>query len=145
MPVMLPTAHIASALLVNRLARLDRGVAPAIFGGLTPDIIDKTLAWVLGLVPCPRHIGHTALAASLLTVGASAIFGRSKGTAFGAAYLVHLIGDLWHQGHVPWLMPFKRYDNRSQRWGLALSADAVLLEAIGAALLVLLTRAPADN
>lgn len=117
----------------------------AILGSLVPDVIDKTLAWVFGIVPSARHIGHTLLTASLLTAGASAIFGRSKGTAFGAAYLVHLVGDLWDEGHVPWLMPFKRYQNRSPRWTVGLSSEALSLELVGAITIVLLSRAAAHT
>jgi hypothetical protein len=44
---MLPTGHIATAPIVNRLVRLDASAAPAVQGALVPDAIDKTLAWVL--------------------------------------------------------------------------------------------------
>jgi hypothetical protein len=142
---MLPTAHIASALLFNRLSRLDKGMGPAVLGSLVPDGIDKTLAWVLRLTPAARHIAHTPLAAILLSAGASTVLGRRWGTAFGAAYLVHLVGDLWHHGHVPWLMPFKRYDVRGEPWHVELSPPALMLEALGAAVIVLLARTPAED
>lgn len=142
---MLPTAHIASALLCNRLLGLNAGVSTAVLGSLVPDAIDKTLAWVLRLTPSARHAGHTPLAAMLLSLGASAILGRRRGVSFGAAYLVHLVGDLWHGGHVPWLMPFKKYDAQSPRWRADLSPEALLLEAIGAAIIVVLARPPIGN
>ena len=135
---MFPTAHVASALVFNRLTRLDAGVVPAVLGALAPDTMDKTLAWVFHVVPSARHIGHTPFTAVLLSIGVSAILGRSKGVAFGTAYIIHLVCDLWHAGHVPWLMPFKKYSRRSQRWRVELSPEAALLEAIGAAVMLLL-------
>ncbi len=139
---MLPTAHVASALVFNRLTGLDRGWAPAVLGALAPDAIDKTLAWVFGVVPSGRHIGHTPFMAGLLALGTAVALDQSRGRAFGAAYLVHLVGDLWHLGHVPWLMPFRAYDKQSQRWRVDLSSEALLLETIGAAAIVLLSRRP---
>lgn len=141
---MLPIGHIASALLVHRLARFDHDPQTAAAGALLPDAIDKTLAWVLKVVPAGRHIGHTPLATALLTLGVSAMFGRKRGVAFGVAYATHLVGDLWHGGHVPWLMPFKSYDVAGPPWQLDLSVRTVILEAISAVAVVALVRSPED-
>lgn len=142
---MLPIGHIASTLLVSRLVRRDHELAPALLGALVPDAIDKTLAWVLQIVPSARHIGHTPLAAGALSTLAAALFGRRKATAFGVAYLVHLVGDRWGGGHVPWLMPFRKYDKRGAPWKVPLTLDLVLLELAGAGLIVLLLRTPVDG
>ncbi len=139
---MLPTGHIASALIINRLTGIDAGAAPAVLGALVPDAIDKTLAWVLNVVPAGRHIGHTPFAAAVLSAVAAMFFGRRKGLAFGAAYLSHLVGDRWDDGHVPWLMPLKRYDQEGERWSVKVGADLVALELIGAVIIVVLLRAP---
>ncbi len=120
-------------------------MSASVLGALVPDAIDKTLAWVLQVAPAARHIAHTPLAAALLTTGASAVLGRRKGAAFGAAYLTHLIADLWEGGHVPWLMPFKRYDVKGEPWDVRLSPSALLLEAIGAATIVLLMKNHAEH
>ena len=141
----LPTAHVASALLVGRLARFGVGDSPAIAGALVPDAIDKTLSWVLGVTPVARHIGHTPLAVGALTLGASAIMGGRWARAFGVAYAVHLVGDLWHDGHIPWLLPFKRYDQRGQRWHVEFTPDMLILEALGALIIALLLRSPAER
>ena len=82
---MLPTGHIATALIVNRLVGLDASAAPAVLGALVQDAIDKTLAWVLNVVPVSRHIGHTPFAPLALLAAATAFFGRWKGLAFGVA------------------------------------------------------------
>ena len=142
---MLPTAHLASALLVGRLARFGAGDSPAIAGALVPDVIDKTLCWVLGVTPVARHIAHTPLAVGVLTLGASAVMGRRWARAFGLAYAVHLVGDLWHDGHIPWLLPFKRYDLSGQRWHVDFTPDLIVLEALGAVVIALLLRSPADR
>jgi hypothetical protein len=139
---MLPTAHIASALLLNRLSGLDEGAAVTVLGSQVPDAIDKTLAWILRATPAARHIAHTPLAAIVLSLGASALLGRRKGMA---AYLAHLVGDLWDDGHVPWLMPFKRYDEEGEPWSVKLSGPTLMLEALGAATILLLARAPGGN
>ena len=95
-----------------------------------PDAIDKTLAWVFGAVPSGRHIGHTPFAAV-----AAIVFGRRTGLAFGVAYLSHLVTDRWGDGHVPWLMPLKRYDQEGERWNVKITVDLVLLELIGAVII----------
>ena len=100
-----------------------------------PDAIDKTLSWVLNVVPVSRHIGHTPFAAAALSTLAAALFGRRKGLAFGVAYLSHLLGDRWGDGHVPWLMPLKRYDEKGERWSVKVGADLVLVELIGAVII----------
>ncbi len=137
---MYPVAHFASALLANRLARIDRSPPPSLGGALVPDAIDKTLSWVLHLTPTARHVGHTPLMAAALSTGVDRLFGRRAGLAFGLAYFVHLVGDLWDEGHVPWLMPFKRYPQRGKRWDFDISAADLALEALGAAYLFYVWR-----
>jgi hypothetical protein len=139
---MLPAAHVASALLATRLGRFGAGDGPALAGALVPDVIDKTLSWVLGVTPVARHIGHTPLAVGALSLAASRLMGGRWARAFGAAYAVHLMGDLSHDGHIPWLLPFKRYDKRAERWHMEVTPDLVILEALGALVIALLLRAP---
>lgn len=137
---MLPTAHIASALLVQRLAGIDADAPAAVAGSLLPDVIDKTLAWVLKVAPSGRHIAHTPLAAALLSLTAVVMFGRKRGASFGVAYGVHLVADLWHGGRVPWLMPLREYHLQSQPWRADFSRGTLLLEAAATAAIVLLAR-----
>ncbi|MEX0785719.1 MAG: metal-dependent hydrolase [Dehalococcoidia bacterium] len=139
---MLPTAHVATALAVNRLAGFRAGNAPAILGALVPDMIDKTLSWVLRITPTARHIAHTPLSVGVLSLGASKLMGARWGRAFATAYTVHLLGDLWHGGRIPWLLPFKRYDWRAKPWHVDFSPDLLVLEALGAAAIVVLLRLP---
>ena len=127
------------------MAGLDTGLAPAVAGALLPDVIDKTLAWVLGVVPAARHAGHTPVAVAVFGLTGSALIGKRWGAAFASAYATHLVGDLWQHGHVPWLMPFKRYHVYGERWSVGLDRSTLLLEAIGLAAIVLLARRPAES
>ncbi len=137
---MLPIAHTASALLANRLTGLDRGLGPALAGALVPDAIDKGLSWVLGVTPSGRHVAHTPLAALTLSAAAWAVVGRKKAAAIATAYLSHLVCDLWDDGHVPWLMPFKRYEERGDRWEVNVTPGDVVLEGMGLAYLIVTLR-----
>jgi len=132
---MYPLAHLAASLLLNEAYRGDRGSAAA--GAIVPDLIDKTLAWVLGVTPSGRHAAHSLAGASVLTLATLRFAGRRRGLSFGASYLCHLVADLWQGGHVPWLLPFRRYAHAERRWKLGITWRAMLLEVVG---MVLLTR-----
>jgi membrane-bound metal-dependent hydrolase YbcI (DUF457 family) len=134
---MYPSAHLAASLVLNEVYAGDRVSAAA--GTILPDLIDKTLAWVLGATPSARHAAHSLAAASALTLAATRFGGRRKGASFGASYLCHLVCDLWEGGHVPWLMPFKRYRHAGRRWDLRITWRLVLLEVVGMLVLAGLT------
>jgi membrane-bound metal-dependent hydrolase YbcI (DUF457 family) len=134
---MYPSAHLAASLVLNEAYGGDRMSAAA--GTIVPDLIDKTLAWVLGATPSARHAAHSLAAASVLTLTATRFGGRRKGASFGASYLCHLVCDLWEGGHVPWLMPFKRYRHAGRRWDLRITWRLVLLEVVGMLVLAGLT------
>ncbi len=104
---MFPFAHIASAVALNRYALNDNSFEPAVLGALLPDAVDKTLAWVLHVTSSSHHIAHTPLAAVTLSLVARKLVGERFAGSFGAAYIVHLLGDEIHHGRVPWLLPFR--------------------------------------
>jgi len=131
---MYPPAHLAAALLVNEAYRGDRPSAMA--ATLVPDLVDKTLAWLLGLTPSGRYMAHSLAAVALSAALVAALGGRRRGLSFGASYLTHLVCDLWEGGHVPWLMPFKPYHRVDDRWQLGLSAKGFLLELASTLLLI---------
>lgn len=126
---MYPSAHLAASLLLNEAYRGDRVSAAA--GTILPDLIDKTLAWVLGATPSARYVAHSLAGASALTLATTRLAGRRKGVSFGASYLCHLVCDLWEGGHVPWFMPFRAYRHSGRRWDLAITWRSVLLELVG--------------
>jgi hypothetical protein len=132
-----PSAHLAASLLLNEVYRGDRTSAAA--GAIVPDLIDKTLAWLLGVTPSGRHAAHSLAGAGVLTLATARLAGPTRGASFGASYLCHLVGDLWGGGHVPWLLPFKRYGYSEQRWNLGITWRVVLLELAGMVLLARLT------
>jgi membrane-bound metal-dependent hydrolase YbcI (DUF457 family) len=132
-----PSAHLAASLLLNEVYRGDRASAAA--GAIVPDLIDKTLAWLLGVTPSGRYAAHSLAGAGVLTLATAWLAGPTRGASFGASYLCHLVGDLWEGGHVPWLLPFKRYGYLEQRWNLGITWRAVLLEFAGMVLLARLT------
>lgn len=134
---MYPSAHLATSLLLNEVYRGDRASAAA--GAIVPDLIDKTLAWLLGVTPSGRHAAHSLAGAGVLTMATAWLAGPERGASFGASYLCHLVGDLWEGGHVPWLMPFRKYKHSERRWDLGITWRAVLLEFAGMVLLARLT------
>lgn len=105
---MLPPGHIATALVLGRLARTKE--PPAVVGSLAPDLIDKPLAWVLHVIPGSRYLAHTLAAALLLSALVGVLLGRRTAAGFAVGYLGHLAGDQAFGGHVPWLMPFRKYN-----------------------------------
>ena len=110
---MLPPGHIATALVLGRLARAD--ATPAVAGALAPDLIDKPLAWLLHVIPGGRYLAHSLTAALLLSLAVGRLFGRRAVAGFAVGYLGHLAGDRTGGGHVPWLMPFRRYETPPDR------------------------------
>ena len=132
---MYPLAHLAASLLLNEAYRGDRASAAA--GALAPDLTDKTLAWVLGVTPSGRFAAHSLAAAAGQTLVMVWLAGPRRGASFATSYLCHLVGDLWEGGHVPWLMPFRRYEYSDRRWDPEITWGTLLLELVG---IVLLTR-----
>jgi len=101
---MWPWEHLAlgylAVSLIWRLGgrRVNDTVAVSVaLGTQFPDLVDKPLAWYLGILPAARSLTHTALVAGPLSVMVFAIatyYGRSEwGLAFAVGYLSHLFGD----------------------------------------------------
>jgi hypothetical protein len=106
---MLPWGHAAVAYLVYRglgAVRAREGATPAptpaatvavAVGSQAPDLIDKPLAWTLGVLPAGRSLGHSLLVVGLLfgVVGrARAVRARpAAATGFGVGVLSHLLAD----------------------------------------------------
>ena len=130
---MYPLAHLAASLLLNEGHHGDRAAAAA--GAIVPDLIDKTLAWVVGVTPSGRHAAHSLTSAGALTLATMRFAGRRRGVSFGVSYVCHLVGDVWDGGHVPWLMPFKRYTHSERRWKLGMTWKTALLELAGTVIL----------
>ena len=67
------------------------------FGTQFPDLVDKPLAWSLGLIPNGRSLAHSLLTAIVLVTVLELLLRRydagSVATAFGVGYLSHLFTD----------------------------------------------------
>ena len=63
-----------------------------------PDLVDKPLAWVLGVFPSGQSVAHSVFVAVPVAAAALVVGGRSGravgGLAVAVGYLSHLIGDL---------------------------------------------------
>lgn len=106
---MWPWEHVAVAYLVyslgRRLAggRVTEAAALAVaLGALFPDLVDKPLSWVLGVLPGGRSLAHSLLVAVpvVLVVGLLTRERRAEavGIAFGVGYLSHLPLDVLASG-----------------------------------------------
>lgn len=75
-----------------------------------------------------------------MTLATMRFAGPRKGLSLGASYLCHLVCDLWEDGHVPWLMPFRRYRHSGRRWEFQITRGTALLELVGLLVLAGLMR-----
>lgn len=103
---MWPWEHLAFAYLIvsgfYRLAWRDRptDVAAVVIavGALLPDLVDKPLAWGLGVLPTGRSLGHSLLVVVPVLVVVLALGRRTRdpraAVAFAIATLSHLAGDV---------------------------------------------------
>lgn len=69
-----------------------------LFGALLPDLVDKPLSWVFGLVPQGYAVAHSVLLAVPLGIAALVLADqydrRLLGIAFVVGYWSHLLGDV---------------------------------------------------
>lgn len=89
--------YSAYSRLVGRTGPDSTGVVLVAFGSLFPDLVDKPLAWGLGVLPAGRSLAHSLLVVGpLLVVAVSLGRGvvRRRTVAFAVAYLSHLVGDV---------------------------------------------------
>lgn len=102
---MWPWGHLAFGYLAySTLVHLSSGDAPRdypalalMFGTQFPDLVDKPLAWSLGILPNGRSLSHSLLV-GLVVVGvvyasAARVDRRTLGVGFGVGYLSHLFAD----------------------------------------------------
>ena len=73
-------------------------VAALAFATQLPDLIDKPLAWWLGVLPSGLSLGHSVFFAVPVTAAVWAFTRRydapGVGAAFGVGYFSHLLGDV---------------------------------------------------
>ena len=102
---MWPWGHLAVGyVLYSLFVRAYRGRPPAglpallvAFGTQFPDLVDKPLAWTVGLLASGRSLTHSLLTATIV-IGLLGWYARRRGRsdlafAFAVGYLSHLLGD----------------------------------------------------
>src|SRR6056297_3615611 len=64
-----------------------------LFGTQFPDLVDKPLAWSLGVLPSGRSLAHSTLTAVLLVCVLYVVFARRRAVvgAFALGYASHLL------------------------------------------------------
>ncbi|OQY46747.1 MAG: hypothetical protein B6242_06945 [Anaerolineaceae bacterium 4572_78] len=97
--------HLATSALLHRYTHAS--ATPVMIAGIFPDIIDKTLCYVLHLTSSGRMFGHTLLVLSVSTLIVWLVWGKKVGWSWGLGYFAHLVCDMG--GTVPWLWPFVSY------------------------------------
>jgi hypothetical protein len=134
--------HIAASLLVADVTGSDR--ATTVAGNLVPDVIDKTLSWVLKLTPSGRWLAHGLPFFSLASAFALVVVDRRRARGFALGYAGHLVCDLWGGGRVPWLAPFEtpQRRRRSSRWTRKALTIYLIPEVVGAPVVVYLLGRP---
>lgn len=103
--------HLAVAVVQDRLLDLSQGdqktAAFLAISSLFPDIVDKTIAYILHLMPNGRHYAHNIFSLGITTLLVGTIWGKEVGYAWFMGYLGHLLAD--SQRLIPWFFPFKEY------------------------------------
>lgn len=102
---MWPWAHAALGYLAYTLYLRGRFSARPVglpvvalgFGTQLPDLIDKTLAWYVGVLPYGRSLAHSLLTGTVIMLAIVAVFrargAEASGTAFAIGYASHFFGD----------------------------------------------------
>ncbi|OPX64664.1 MULTISPECIES: metal-dependent hydrolase [unclassified Methanoregula] len=106
-------AHLFTGLLVGlgffSLCNDRRLVPVCVAGSLFPDLLDKTLVFLIpGLIGSTRTIGHTLLFAGVTALAALIVWHRYRsiiGIAFAGTVLVHQLLDLMWTQPVTWFFP----------------------------------------
>ena len=76
-------------------------------GSLFPDIADKTIGYILKLMPGGRHCAHNIFSLLVSTMIITGLWGRSAGYAWFTGYTGHLLMD--SNRFIPWFFPLKAY------------------------------------
>jgi hypothetical protein len=100
---MLFLGHIGASVLIADASESDRVAAVA--GNLVPDVMDKTLGWVLKLTPS-RWLFHGLPVFAMIAVISRLFVSGPRWRGFVLGYAGHLVCDLWAGGRVPWMAPW---------------------------------------
>ena len=143
---MLFFGHIAISLLLADATDSDRTAAVA--GNLTPDVLDKTAAWVLRVMPSGRFLAHGLPFFTVASLVAMRVMEPRKARGYILAYAGHLVCDLWAGSKVPWLAPFTKTSRKKREKkprSKALLALYLLPEVVGLPIVARLLSAPSHT
>jgi len=103
----LASGHIGIGYLTYAVLRRLAGWSPpgtavlvaVIAGALLPDLVDKPLAWGMGVLPAGRSLGHSLITASIVIavlLPVAVRYGRTKeGVALSVGWLSHISADAY--------------------------------------------------
>ena len=132
--------HLAVALLQKRFlvpqSRQQRAAPYLITAALFPDVVDKSLGYLVRLMPNGRHYAHNLFGLVLISALVTLIWGRLAGYAWLVGHLGHLLADA--SSTVPWFFPLKRYP--IEEGGFELAPAQALRESLFLGLLLILLR-----
>ncbi|SEV99036.1 metal-dependent hydrolase [Natrinema salifodinae] len=114
-------AYVCYSLVANLGLRRSPSTREAIAVAVAsqfPDLVDKPLAWSLGIVEAGYAVAHSAFVAPVVCLGAVAVAARrgdrALAGAFSIAYGSHLVGDLVYP-----ILRGQGFDLRIVLWPLA--------------------------
>jgi len=132
--------HLAVALVQYRLVfprtRKKKIISLLLLTSLMPDVVDKSIGYILHLMPNGRHYAHNIFSLLGSSVLMTLVGGKLGGQAWFIGYLGHLLAD--SDRLVPWLFPLKSYP--FQRGKLTFESDQLLKETIWLVLAVVMMR-----
>ena len=106
--------HVSISYLLARSMRLNVGIC--LVSGLSPDLFDKAMKYILHVYPYGRVIMHSLLGVFVASLVIFLLKGKGWGVSWFVGHLGHLVadfaGDLFTPGapFVPWLFPFQEYE-----------------------------------
>jgi hypothetical protein len=127
---------VAQHYAVPKSRRQRRLLVVLLMASLFPDILDKTIGYILKLMPNGRHYAHNLFSLAGLSLLAALMGGKTVGYAWFAGYLGHLLVD--SITFVPWFFPLKQYQFSQGR--LTLKPVQLIRETILLILTVILCR-----
>ncbi len=110
-----------------------RLLIPLLLASLFPDMVDKTIGYVLHAMPNGRHYAHNLFSLVGLSLLVALIWGKATGYAWFSGYLGHLLAD--SDRLVPWFFPLKKYPFKKGR--LTFQPGQLLREALLLALVLI--------
>jgi len=103
--------HLALAAIQYRLnfsqEQKQQVIVPLLVASLFPDMVDKFIGYVWGIMPNGRHYAHNIFSLIGLSAIITLIWGKTVGRAWFIGYLGHLLVDSSRM--VPWFFPLKQY------------------------------------